>query len=443
MGIEGTAHTLGIGIITERGEILADERSVYKPALGKGILPHEARLHHEKEAKFVLRNALKKSRLSLEDIDIFAYSCGPGLPPPLIFTANFAIWLSKKYKKPLIKVHHGVGHIEIARLLTKAKDPVILFLSGGHNMILACAEGFYRVFGETEDITLGNCLDVVAREMGFQMPGGPEIEKLAKKGKYVELPYVVKGMDVSFSGIMTAAIKLLKKGIPKEDVAYSLQETCFAMLTEVTERALAHTGKDEVLLVGGVAANKRLQAMIKRMCEERGAKFYVVPKKYAQDNGVQIAWVGVLAYKSGWKDLNTKKDKINSLVALLFGPKYHFSLLVGDETIWGWDNTVTGGNTIREYFFRTKPGLFSKGAPIAEHTILQSSYTSPSSAILRIKCEDIGKRVWGKDPTSTTLVSIKIKIVEKSEDFSKEGKELLNNILDAIIDQLTELKGTI
>jgi tRNA A37 threonylcarbamoyltransferase TsaD len=151
-------------------------------------------------------------------------------------------------------------------------------------------------------------LDVLARELNLPMPGGPEIEKLAVKGDYVELPLVIKGMDVSFSGILTAAIKKLKEGAKPEDLAYSMQETCFAMLTEVTERALAHTDKKEVLLVGGVAANKRLQEMLKIMCNERGAKFCVVPQEYAADNGINIAWAGLLAYKH--KKIPKIKDKI-------------------------------------------------------------------------------------------------------------------------------------
>jgi N6-L-threonylcarbamoyladenine synthase/protein kinase Bud32 len=258
-----------------------------------------------------LERALKVSGLSLEEVDIIAYSAGPGLPPPLIFTANFAIQLSSEYEKILIPVNHCCAHLEIGKLKTRVKDPIFVYLSGGNTQIIAFVEGKYRIFGETLDIPIGNCLDVVAREMNLPMPGGPEIEKIAK-GKYVELPYVVKGMDVSFSGIQTACLKLLKKGVPKEDVAYSLQETCFAMLTEVTERALAHTGKKEVLLVGGVAANKRLQEMMNIMCKERGAKMYVVPQKYAADNGVNIAWTGILAYKSNWEDPKILRNKINS-----------------------------------------------------------------------------------------------------------------------------------
>jgi N6-L-threonylcarbamoyladenine synthase/protein kinase Bud32 len=203
-----------------------------------------------------------------------------------------------------------LAHVEIGKLMTGSKDPVIVYLSGGNSMIIVFAEGKYRVVGETEDIPLGNCLDIVARKMGLNMPGGPKIEKIAKKGKYIELPYIVKGCDLSFSGIATAAINLLKKGAKKEDIAYSLQETCFSMLTEVTERALAHTEKNEVLLVGGVASNKRLQKMMKKMCKEREAKFQVVQPKFAVDNPIMIAWTGILAYKSKWKP--DFKDKIKA-----------------------------------------------------------------------------------------------------------------------------------
>ncbi|MEM5773344.1 MAG: KEOPS complex N(6)-L-threonylcarbamoyladenine synthase Kae1 [Candidatus Aenigmatarchaeota archaeon] len=290
-----------MGIIDSDGNVLADERAVYKPPLWKGIIPNEAAESHKNNSEIVLKNALEKSGLKIEDVDIIAYAAGSGLPPCLLVGAKFAKNLVESFKKPLIPVCHQIAHLEIGLLTTKAKDPVFVYLSGGNTQIIAFVEGVYRIFGETEDIPIGNCLDVVARELGLPMPGGPEIEKLAKCGEYVELPYVVKGMDVSYSGITTSAIKLLKKGVAKEDVAYSLQETCFAMLTEVTERALAHTEKNEVLLVGGVAANKRLQEMMKKMCEERAANAYVVPTEYSGDNGVMIAWVGLLAYKAGWK----------------------------------------------------------------------------------------------------------------------------------------------
>ncbi len=290
---------------------------MYRPEVGKGIIPAEAAEHHRKVKDAILKNALEDAGIKMEDVDAVAYSCGAGLPPCLNVGAIFSLELSKKYGKPLVPVCHQVAHLEIGRMTAGPKDPVYLYLSGGNTQIVALIDRFYRIFGETQDIPVGNCLDVVAREMGLGMPGGPEIERLAKDGKYVELPYVVKGMDISYSGIATAAAKLLKNGVAKEDVAFSLQEVCFSMLTEVTERAIAHTDKNEVLLVGGVAANKRLQEMVKTMCDERGAKFLVVPFEYSGDNGVNIAWAGMLAHSSGWnagfKDLIRPRWRIDEV----------------------------------------------------------------------------------------------------------------------------------
>ncbi|MFQ5621615.1 MAG: KEOPS complex N(6)-L-threonylcarbamoyladenine synthase Kae1, partial [Candidatus Nanoarchaeia archaeon] len=212
--------------------------------------------------------------------------------------ATAARILAFKLGKPLVGVNHPIAHIEIGKLTTGAKDPVITYVSGGNSQLLAFTEGRYRIFGEVIDVAIGNTIDQFARQAELGHPGGPKVEKLAKKGKWVELPYVVKGMDLSFSGILTAAVDKLKKE-KLEDVCFSLQETCFAMLTEVTERAMAHTDKNEVLLTGGVAANKRLQEMLEIMCRERDAKFYVVPREYSGDNGVMIGWTGLLAYKSG------------------------------------------------------------------------------------------------------------------------------------------------
>ena len=299
LGIESTAHTFGIGIISDKGEILANVKDTYKPKLGFGIVPAEAKQHHLEVKEKVLEKALSDSGLSMEDIDLIAFSQGPGLPPCLWVGAEFAKNLSEKNNIPLIGVNHPVAHIEIAKLCTGTKDPVVIYVSGGNTQIIAYASGRYRVFGETEDIAIGNALDTFARRVGLPHPGGPEIEKLAKKGKYVELPYVVKGMDLSFSGIVTAAERLYRKGEKLEDLCFSLQETCFAMLVEVTERAVAHTGKKEVLLTGGVAANKRLVEMLEIMCRERGATFHAVPLEYAGDNGLMIAWTGILAYNSG------------------------------------------------------------------------------------------------------------------------------------------------
>jgi universal protein Kae1 len=288
-----------VGIVKADGKILADEKAVYTPPIGRGIIPREAADRHYQMASRILTAALSQARLNMEDVGLISVALGPGLPPCLRVGATLARYLSGRYKKPLIGVNHCVGHIEIARLTTGCGDPVILYLSGGNSQVISFVEGRYRIFGETDSIPIGNALDMLARELGLPMPGGPHIEKLAQKGSYVKLPYVVKGMDFSFTGITTEAVRKFRRGVSREDICYSFQETCFAMLTEVTERAVAHTGKEEVLLTGGVAANKRLQQMLRRMCRERGARFYVVPPNYSGDCGAMIAWTGILAYSTG------------------------------------------------------------------------------------------------------------------------------------------------
>jgi len=299
-------NTFGVGIVDNKN-ILSNVRSVYTPKKG-GIRPREAAEHHSEVVSETIKKALDNAKLKIENIDLIAFSQGPGLPQCLKIGAVVARTLAEKFNKPLIGTNHPIGHIEIGRFTTKAKDPVSLYCSGGNTQILAFAEGRYRIFGETQDIPIGNCLDQFAREAGLGFPGGPEVERLAKHGKWIELPYVVKGMDLSFSGILSDAIRKLKQGAKLEDLCYSLQEVCFSMLIEVTERALAHTDKEEVLLIGGVAANKRFAEMLEIMAKERGAKVYVVPMEYATDNGAMIAVAGMLAYNSGYR---TKDTAIN------------------------------------------------------------------------------------------------------------------------------------
>lgn len=299
LGIESTAHTFGIGIVTDKGRVLSNVWDTYTPPAGWGIKPMDARKHHDEVAQRLLDRALKETKLSLDDIGLIAFSQGPGLPPCLHAGLDFARKLSAETKKPLVGVNHCIAHIEIARLTTKLRDPVVLYVSGANTQVLSFVEGRYRCFGETMDVGIGNALDKFSRSAGMEFPGGPKIEKLAKKGKYVELPYSVKGMDLSFSGIITEAMRRHMSGERLENLCFSLQETLFAMLTEVTERALAHTSKREVILTGGVAANQRLQDMLEIMCRERGARFAAVPRELAGDNGVMIAWTGILQKNAG------------------------------------------------------------------------------------------------------------------------------------------------
>ncbi len=299
LGIESTAHTFGVGIVTKNGKIISDERAVYRPPRGEGIHPRKASEFHVNNAFRTLKNALESSKIKLENIDVISFSQGPGLPNCLEVGASIARYLSLKYRKPLVGVNHCVAHIECGRLMTKCKDPVVVYCSGGNTQIITFIDGKYRILGETEDIPIGNAFDVLARYLGFNMPGGPEIDKLARKGNWIDLPYVVKGMDLSFTGIVTECKKRFQEGEKKENICYSFVETVFSMLTEVTERALAHTEKSEVLITGGVAASQRLKEMMNIMCKEREAKCYIVPKKYSSDNGIMIAWNGILSFNSG------------------------------------------------------------------------------------------------------------------------------------------------
>ncbi len=307
LGIESTAHTFGIGIVKD-GKILSNVKRTYTTEAG-GIIPVEAAKHHQKNKSEIYFEALNKANIEEKDIDAIAFSQGPGLAPCLLEGMEFAKEVSRKLKEPLVPVNHCIAHLEIGAL-TSARDPVMLYVSGANTQIIAYEAGKYRVFGETLDIGVGNFIDNFARYAGIGFPGGPAIEKLAFQGKkYVELPYKVKGMDIALSGILTN----LKQKIESEkynlgDLAYSLQETVFAMLVETAERALVHTGKKELLLGGGVACNSRLQEMCRIMCRKRGAKFFCPEKSLLVDNGAMIAFLGEILFKAG-----IRKNNLNQI----------------------------------------------------------------------------------------------------------------------------------
>ncbi len=296
-GVEGTAHTLGIGVVDDQ-KILADQRAVYTPK--KGIHPREASRFIAENMKKVLDDTINEASIDLKEIDLYCFSQGPGMGPCLRTVATAARTLALHHKKPLLGVNHCVAHIEIGKRLCKFKDPLTLYVSGGNTQILKKENNRYRIFGETLDIGVGNMLDKYGRTTGLNNPSGPEIEKLAAEGKkFIEMPYSVKGTDLSFSGILTNAEQKYTSGkYSNEDLCFSLQENAFAMLTEVTERALAHLKAKELLLVGGVGNNNRLKEMLSLMSEEHDTRF-CLPKGYCSDNGVMIALTGELMHKAG------------------------------------------------------------------------------------------------------------------------------------------------
>ena len=302
LGIESTADNLGIGIVSSDHEVLANYVKIHVPPEG-GIHPREAARHHSEYMGASIKTALDQAGITMSEVDIISFAQGPGLGPCLRTGATGARALASYLNKPLVGVNHCVAHIEIGRMATGSKDPLTLYVSGGNTIVSGYESGRYRIFGETLDIAVGNCFDTFARAAGLEYPGGPDIERKAALGsKLIPLPYAVKGMDLSYSGLLTSITSEYETGKHSiEDLCFSLQETAYAMLGEVTERALAHTSKPELLLTGGVAANKRLASMVRDIAEDHGATPFVVPIKLAQDNGAMIAWTGIIAYNAGYR----------------------------------------------------------------------------------------------------------------------------------------------
>jgi len=311
LGIECTAHTFGIGISNKR-KILANIRDMYVPESG-GIIPMDSAAHHKKVADKIYHEALEKAKIKESEIKAIALSNAPGLAPCLREGLEFAKSLASSLSVKIIPVNHCIAHLEISRSVG-AKDPVLLYASGANTQIIAYASKKYRVFGETLDLGIGNFIDKVARHMGIGFPGGPKIEQHALKGKYIELPYSIKGMDVSFSGMQTKIQQLYDKGESIENLSFSLQETAFAMLVEAAERALAHTEKKELVLGGGVACNSRFQEMCRIMCAERieKTKFFCPEKSLLVDNAAMIAFTGELMFSVD-KSLLVDADKVDIL----------------------------------------------------------------------------------------------------------------------------------
>ena len=306
LGIESTAHTFGVGIVSAPPfRILADKRAKYRPPSG-GIIPREAVDHMVKNAPKTLEEAFRQADLGMDDIDAIAVALGPGLGPTLRIGATIGRALASYYDKPLVPVNHAVAHIEIGKVLCGMRDPLVVYVSGGNTSIAITGPQKYLVIGETMDVALGNALDVFSREIGVAPPyivdGSHAVDHCARKGEYIVglLPYTVKGQDVSYSGLLTAALRIFAKGtIKREDLCFTFREIAFGQLVEASDRALGVSGKKQVLLVGGVAANDELSRKLQVMSIERKCSYCRVPKRYAGDNGVMIAWTGLLSYIHG------------------------------------------------------------------------------------------------------------------------------------------------
>lgn len=322
-GIESTAHTFGAAVIESDIDyvnyekatcvILSNEKDSYTTEKG-GMIPRDLAEHHYQAAPSVIKLALEKANVKLSEINLVAFSQGPGIGNALRCGAIAARQIALKNKVPLIGVNHCIAHLEIGRKLCSTLDPVMLYASGANTQIICYENNYYRVFGETLDTGIGNFLDTFGRELGLGFPAGPILDKMYFEGKkLIELPYTVKGMDLAFSGLLTSATKKIPEveagKIKKEDLVYSALHNAFAMLTEVTERALAHTEKKEVILGGGVGCSKALQKMVGKMCEERGATLFIPPNSVMVDNSAMIGWTGILMHKAGYRT-NPNSSKI-------------------------------------------------------------------------------------------------------------------------------------
>ena len=317
LGIEGTAWAASAAVYDSEADSVFIESDAYEPDSG-GIHPREAAEHMHEAIPQVVESALEhaheladgaESPIDVDErsssgqraapVDAVAFSRGPGLGPCLRIVATAARALAQRLEVPLVGVNHMVAHLEIGRHTSGFDSPVCLNASGANAHLLAYRDGRYRMLGETMDTGVGNAIDKFTRHVGWSHPGGPKVEEAAREGEYVDLPYVVKGMDFSFSGIMSAAKQAYDNGVPIEDVCYSLQENIFGMLTEVAERALSLTGSDELVLGGGVGQNARLREMLAEMCDQRGASFHAPEPRFLRDNAGMIAVLGAKMYEAG------------------------------------------------------------------------------------------------------------------------------------------------
>ena len=299
LGIEGTAWAASAAYYDTAEESVRIESEPYAPEAG-GIHPREAAEHMAEHLPAVIEQLIGELPADGEPpVDAVAFSRGPGLGPCLRIAGTSARALAQRFDVPLVGVNHMLAHLEIGRHRSGFSEPICLNASGANAHLLAYRGGRYQVLGETMDTGVGNAIDKFTRHIGWSHPGGPKVEAAAADGEYHPLPYVVKGMDFSFSGISSAAEAAVDDDVPVPDVCRGLQETIFAMLAEVAERALSLTGADELVLGGGVGQNDRLTEMLGAMCDRRGASFFAPEARFLRDNAGMIAVLGAKMYAAG------------------------------------------------------------------------------------------------------------------------------------------------
>lgn len=275
-----------------------------------GVVPEIASRMHSENITMVLEDVLNKANMKVEDVDAIAVTYAPGLLGSLLVGIEAAKTLALVYNKPLIKVNHLAGHIYANNLVQKMEFPLLaLVISGGHTELVLMEDDYkFKVLGETLDDAIGEVYDKVARVLDLPYPGGPNIEKYAEQGTpSYELPIPMNNdeLNFSYSGLKSAVINLVHNekqrgnNIRKEDLAKSFQDVVVDVLTKKTMHALKEYNVKNLILAGGVAANKGIRNKFQELCEENKINYTFPSIKYATDNAAMIASSGYYAFKLG------------------------------------------------------------------------------------------------------------------------------------------------
>ncbi|MEE3342543.1 MAG: tRNA (adenosine(37)-N6)-threonylcarbamoyltransferase complex transferase subunit TsaD [Bacilli bacterium] len=275
-----------------------------------GVVPEIASRSHIECITIVLDELLKKSKMSMEDIDIIGVTYGPGLIGSLLIGVQCAKTISLVTGKPLVPVHHIAGHIYANNLEERLEFPLIaLVVSGGHTSLIYMDEDYsFKKIGDTLDDAVGEAYDKVAKILGLDYPGGPIVDKLAKEGNdSYDLPYPLDddSYNFSFSGIKSAVVNLVhnekQRGntIRVEDVCATFQKRVVTVITKKALKAIREYEVKNFVMAGGVAASKELRGTLEKMCHDNGIKFSVPRIKYCTDNAAMIGAAAYYAYKKG------------------------------------------------------------------------------------------------------------------------------------------------
>ncbi len=314
LGIETSCDETAVAIVKDGREILANviASQIESHKRFGGVVPEIASRHHVEQVTIVLEEAMEQANITFKDIDGIAVTEGPGLVGALLIGVNAAKAISFAHNIPLIGVHHIAGHIYANRFTTEFSFPLLaLVVSGGHTeLIIMKDHGHFEVIGETRDDAAGEAYDKVARTLNLPYPGGPHIDRLAQEGSpSIKLPRAwlePNSYDFSFSGLKSAVINTLHNAsqrseeIKPEDLAASFQESVIDVLVTKTLRATSEFKVKQVLLAGGVAANKGLRTALKKAFSDKSeVELIIPPLSLCTDNAAMIAAVGSVAYEKG------------------------------------------------------------------------------------------------------------------------------------------------